>query len=97
MAVSTAKEKKPMKLDTSLLLTILQRVEESNGPITGSKMEIPGHTREQIYEHVLIAQERGLVDARMAGNGVDFTVKRLTAAGHDYLETHATVRKTDAA
>jgi Hypothetical protein (DUF2513) len=86
-----------MKLDATLLLTILQKVEDSSGPFVGSKVEIPGYTREQICEHVLIAQDQGLVDARMPGNGVDFTVKRLTAAGHDYLETHATVRKTDAA
>jgi hypothetical protein len=75
-----------MKRDTNLLQAIVRKAEESNGPITGSKMEIPGSTPEQRYEHVLMAKEEGLVDARMAGDGVNFTVLRLTAAGHGYLD-----------
>jgi hypothetical protein len=76
-----------------LLTIILQKAEESNGPLVGSKMgAIPGYTPEQVYEHALLAQEQGLVEARFAGDRVNFTVLRLTDAGHEFLESHATAR-----
>jgi hypothetical protein len=75
-----------LKRDTNLIRTILLKVQESNSPIAGSKMDIPEYTREQIYEHAHIAKEHGFVDATLANDKINFVVHRLTAAGHEFLD-----------
>jgi len=55
-------------------------------------MEIPGYDSKQLYEHARLAKEEGLVDAALATDETNFVLHRLTAAGHDLLETHATTR-----
>ncbi len=74
-----------MKRDMDLIRAILLEVEKSPSP-GGSRIEIPGRAREELYYNAQLAQEAGLIDARFLPNSDEFHVLRLTYAGHEFLD-----------
>lgn len=74
-----------MKRDMDLIRAILLGVEKSTSP-GGSRIELPGHSREDLYYNAQLAQEAGLIDARFLPNSDEFHVLRLTYAGHEFLD-----------
>jgi hypothetical protein len=74
-----------MKRDMDLIRAILLEVEKSPSP-GGSRIEILGHSREELYYNAQQAQDAGLIDARFLPNSDEFHVLRLTYAGHEFLD-----------
>jgi Hypothetical protein (DUF2513) len=74
-----------MKRDMDLIRKILLKVEES-ASLGGCKVELPGHTGEELYYNAKLAEDAGLIEARFAPVSTDFVVLRLTYAGHEFLE-----------
>src|ERR1700730_8381097 len=74
-----------MKRDMDLFRLLLLKAEEQ--PFNGSlpQIEIPGHTAEELYYHVLLANDAGLVEATFC-MGYEFFIDRLTQAGHEFLD-----------
>lgn len=76
-----------MKRDMDLVREILIAVEAGNTNLDG----LP-YDRDQIYLHVELMKEHGLVDALIAQSGsgkpsiVRCSVRRLTWEGHDFLD-----------
>ena len=80
-----------MKRDMDLVRKILLHVEENeDGHIS---LDIPDHSRDEIYRHVELMKDKDLVEAVIvpAGDGAGHEilaceVMRLTWAGHDFLD-----------
>ena len=80
-----------MKRDMDLVRKILLHVEENeDGNIS---LAIPGYSQDEIYRHVELMKDKDLVDAAivLAGDGAGHEiltceVRRLTGAGHDFLD-----------
>ena len=74
-----------MKRDMDLLRSLLLKVEEQpfNGPFP--IIEIQGHSKDEVAYHARLAQEAGFVEAHFSMSG-DFFVRRLTYAGHEFLD-----------
>ena len=77
--------REPMKRDMDLIRAILLEVEKSTSP-GGCQINLPGHSREELYYNAQLAQEAGLIEARFLPNADAFHVLRLTYAGHEFLE-----------
>lgn len=86
-----------VKLDVETIRMLLLHVEEhAKRPIADlTNIEIEGQTEDQVTYHVIIAEDAGLLvatlqeilDADEEQSYCDYTVHRLTAAGHEFLET----------
>ena len=79
-----------MKRDMDLVRKILLHIEANqDGKIT---LDIPDYPQEEIYSHVALMEEKGLVEATIsrAVGSLDrievCAVKRLTWEGHDFLD-----------
>jgi hypothetical protein len=68
-----------------LIRTILMEVEKSPPP-SGCRIEIAGHSPEELYYNAKQAQDAGLIDARFLPNSTEFHVLRLTYGGHEFLD-----------
>src|SRR3989304_4745015 len=83
-----APTEKTMKRDMDLVREILLKMEEL--PMKGDchNIHIDGRSEEEIIYHVRIMHEAGLIEAIdfTATDGVDWRPKRLTYAGHEFLD-----------
>ena len=80
-----------MKRDMDLLRNILLGVEASNTPPQEVvELAIPGYSQQEVSYQVELAEEAGLLVAldlsHMGPDGYHYVPKRLTWAGHEYLE-----------
>lgn len=75
-----------MKRDMDLLRSILFQV-EAMPPYTQNEILIEGHSNEEVCEHIRLAYESGLIEAIVHKTMPVAVVKRLTPAGHDFLES----------
>lgn len=77
-----------MRRDMELVRKILFQVEETGQGQGWVDLEIPGYPPEQIAQHVRLLEEAGLVEALnlSTSNGFDYRPKRLTWAGHEFLD-----------
>jgi hypothetical protein len=73
-----------MKRDLDLIRDILVQAEESDSKHL-KPVEIEGRDRREIFGHVQILQDEGLVKASFMG-GPTSEIHHLTWQGHDYLE-----------
>lgn len=73
-----------MKRDMDLIRALLLAVEDSPSGRMWSA-EISGYTHEQLFYHVELADEAGLVEASLLEPD-GFVVKRLTYTGHEFLD-----------
>jgi uncharacterized protein DUF2513 len=74
-----------MKRDMDLIRAILLEVEKSTSP-GGCRIELPDHSREELYYNAQQAQDAGLIEAKFSSDGTAFHVLRLTYAGHEFLD-----------
>jgi hypothetical protein len=76
-----------MTRDMDLIREILFRVEElPAGGGDEKSMAIAGHDFQEIWYHVRLAAEGGLLDVRFLPGSGHFHVNALTWEGHDFLE-----------
>jgi hypothetical protein len=79
-----------MKRDMDLIRKMLLAVESDEHGFA-PKIEIPGHTQEQINYHACLLEEAGLVKAidvtSMGSNSPEAMITRLTWAGHEFLDS----------
>lgn len=68
-----------------LIRTMLLEVEKSPSP-EGCRIEIPGHSREELYYNAQMAHEGGFIHARFLSGTTEFHVLRLTYEGHEFLD-----------
>jgi len=77
-----------MKRDMELVREILLKVEES--PYDGGfhDVEIEGRSHQEIAYHVMILHEARLIEAinLTTMDGIDWKPRRLTYAGHEFLD-----------
>lgn len=61
---------------------------EQATPAAWVKIDLPERTGSEIAEHVRLLMEAGLIEAANLAtlNGTEWTAKRLTWAGHEFLE-----------
>jgi hypothetical protein len=76
-----------MKRDMDLLRALLLKIEEIpyNGHLMGS-IQIPGRTEAELCYDALQAQDAGFIEATFLKGSTAFAVKRLTYAGHEFLD-----------
>jgi DNA-binding HxlR family transcriptional regulator len=90
--------------DVELFRHILIEIEKQPPGMRGHKIDIPGHSAEEVYEHARLTQDAGLIEAVFHKSMPTFVVRRLTNDGHDFLaaarqetiwaEAKATVRNS---
>lgn len=80
-----------MKRDMDLVRKILLKVEASDGG--NVELDIPDYLRDQVYFHVELMKEHGLVEALVIRSGdgpqpkiLACTVERITWEGYDFLD-----------
>jgi hypothetical protein len=74
-----------MKRDMDLIRAILLEVKKSPS-LDGCQIEMPEYSREELYYNAQLAQEAGFIDARFLPDTDVFHVRRLTYAGHEFLD-----------
>ena len=76
-----------MKRDMELTRQILFQVEESPHARGWVELNLPGHTEEEVSEHVRLLTEAGLLKATDVSTRGNFEWKpsRLTWEGHEFL------------
>jgi hypothetical protein len=72
--------------DVELFRQILIAIEKQPAGMRAHAIEIPGHSAEEIYEHALLTQDAGLIEATFHKSMPHFVVRRLTNEGRDFLE-----------
>ena len=76
-----------MKRDMDLIREILLETEKMPAMEMWTAVPLLGHDLKEVVAHVELAQEAGLVDARvLKGLPPDARVLRLTNGGHEFLE-----------
>jgi hypothetical protein len=77
-----------MKRDMDLMRQIMMEVENLRYDGGGHEITIPDHAKPEIYYHVLLLHEAGLIEALdLSGNDyVLWRPTRLTYAGHEFLD-----------
>jgi len=82
-----------MRREPDLLREILSWIEEHCDGLRCISLEIEGHDLAQVAGHVELLEDEGLIDGLVDGcvsrhlNGISSVkVRRLTAAGHDFLD-----------
>lgn len=78
-----------MKRDMDLIRTILLEVEKSSS-LNGCRIEVPGHSPEELYYNAQQARDAGLIEGRFLPNSTEFHVLRLTYEGHEFLDAART-------
>jgi hypothetical protein len=77
-----------MKRDMDLFRAVLLAIEEQ--PFVGSgytaKPTVAGFSEEEICYHAQLAQDAGFIEATFLPRTTQFMVKRLTFAGHEFLD-----------
>ena len=73
-----------MKRDMDLIRAILLKA-ESWQSLQPCKIEIPEHSREELFFHAKLAKEAGFIEAAFM-NPCDFVVLRLTWDGHEFID-----------
>ncbi len=75
-----------MRRDMDLIRSILFEVEKQpvNQPWTARPLA--GYSKNEVIYHVQLAEDQGLVDARIAPGSEDAVVLRLTNNGHEFLD-----------
>jgi len=78
-----------MKRDMDLARSILLALEESNSNQGWVDIKIEGHAPEEVWYHIMLLHEAGLIKALDVGSfGRDeWKAERLTWAGHEFLES----------
>jgi hypothetical protein len=79
-----------MKLDKDAVRAVLLAVEANNGTPRGwIDIEIPGFTEVQVSYHVELLSEAGFLEVQDLSHigSYEWKPKRLTFAGHEYLDT----------
>jgi len=74
-----------MTRDMDLIRTILIEVEKLPPFQAWPSRELDGHGKEEVIAHIQLAQEAGLVEAKILP-GVDAVILRITNSGYDFLE-----------
>jgi hypothetical protein len=72
--------------DVELFRQILIAIEKQPAGMRAHAIDIPGHSAEEIYEHALLTQDAGLIEATFHKSMPHFVVRRLTNEGRDFLE-----------
>jgi hypothetical protein len=78
-----------MQRDMDLVREILFQVErDNNDPLKSVEVEVEGYSDIQINYHIMLLAEAGLIEAKDASTlgGSEWTPKRLTWRGHEFLE-----------
>lgn len=79
-----------MTLDKDLIREILLAIEaDESDPRAPIRLNVPGHTQEEIAYHVHLLAEAGFIQAIDFGSsdGYDWQAQRLTYNGHEFLDT----------
>lgn len=89
-----------MKRDLELCLEILAAVERQ--PTSNlTTIGIEGREFEEVAYHLMLLKEAGFVEAELVGGAnaheALWQTRRLTWAGHDYLERERTIRRNSTA
>jgi len=74
-----------MNRDMDLVRTLLITI-EALPDTNGHPVSAEGHGPAEIYEHLKLAQEAGLIEARFLPGGTACVALRLTWAGHEFLD-----------
>lgn len=74
-----------MKRDMDLIRTLLMNT-EALPDTNGHPISAEGHGAAEICEHVRLAQEAGLLEARFLPGSTECAVLRLTWAGHEFVD-----------
>ena len=79
-----------MKRDMDLVRSILLQVESADGSIEPGQLDFMGHSQAEVYYHIELMQQRGLVDASLnrdwSGSVIHASVDGLTWDGQDFLD-----------
>ncbi|MBN8246081.1 MAG: DUF2513 domain-containing protein [Verrucomicrobia bacterium] len=79
-----------MLRDKDLIRWILQQARAAppilRGPRGVRVPPAPGVSLPEMHEHVRLLEEGGYIEAIIASNGKFFLIRRLTSAGHDFVE-----------
>ena len=77
-----------MKRDMDLVRKILLELEDTPYELGGFDLELEGYSPDQISYHVMLLNEAGLIEANDLSTfgGKKWTPKRLTWAGHEFIE-----------
>ena len=78
-----------MKRDMELARLILMRIEAQENYQDNVSCEFEGYTDEQVYYHIMLLHEAGLVNAiDLSGmQDIQWIPQRLTWQGHEFLES----------
>lgn len=79
-----------MRRDMDLVRSILLQVEAATGPVESGELDYGGHSQQEVYYHIDLMANRGLIDADLrrdwSGRVISATVSALTWDGQDYLD-----------
>ena len=79
-----------MRRDMDLVRSILLQVEAADGSRESGELDFMGHTVEEVYYHIELMQQRGLIDATIkrewGGSVVYASIGGLTWDGQDFLD-----------
>jgi hypothetical protein len=77
-----------MKRDMDLFRVLLLKIEEQPFVASGyfPKPTIEGFSEEEICYHAQLAKDAGFIEATFLPQTTEFMVKRLTFAGHEFLD-----------
>lgn len=76
--------KRDMDLFRMLLLEVEKQPFEESGYV--SKPAVAGFSEEEVCYHAHLAQDAGFIEATFLPGTTEFMVKRLTFAGHEFLD-----------
>jgi hypothetical protein len=88
-----------MKRDMELVREILLKVEKAPYDGRFHDIEVEGRSHQEIAYHVMILHEARLLEAtnRKTHHGIDWKPKRLTYAGHEFLDAARSSKVWEAA
>lgn len=79
-----------MRRDMDLVRSILMQAELADGPLDAGMIERGEHSEQELYYHIELMTERGLIDSRVnrawGGEVLAASVNALTWDGQDYLD-----------
>ena len=80
-----------MKRDMDLVRSILLQVEDADGGCESGQLEFMGRSQAEVYYHIELMQQRGLIDATLRrdwnGGVVYASISGLTWDGQDFLDS----------
>ncbi|NLG39121.1 MAG: DUF2513 domain-containing protein [Fibrobacter sp.] len=75
-----------MKRDMDLVRLILFEVEKNEKWDEWKDIKIEGYSQEEIYYHIMLLNEAGLIEAKILCDGGKWVPYRLTWNGHEFLD-----------